>query len=69
LADCDRSISLNSNYGQVYKFRGLLKINEFNDRDGGIADLRSAVKIFREQGQTQALKDTLQLLQQLGITE
>jgi tetratricopeptide (TPR) repeat protein len=69
LADYNQAISLNPKDAKVYYNRGVLKAEKFNDRAGAISDLRTAAKLFRAQGQTQLLQQTLDNLRVLGATE
>jgi tetratricopeptide (TPR) repeat protein len=69
LADYDRAIVLNSKYAGAYNNRGILKYLKLNDRQGALSDLRTAARIFREQGQTEDLRVSLETLRLLGATE
>jgi tetratricopeptide (TPR) repeat protein len=69
LADYNQAISLNPNNAEVYNNRGILKHLKLNDSPGAIADFRTAAKLFRAQGQTQPLQQTLEKLRILGATE
>jgi tetratricopeptide (TPR) repeat protein len=68
LADYNQSISLNSKYAKAYGNRGLLK-QKLNDRQGAIGDLRTAARIFREQGRIEDVQKAISILRQLGATE
>jgi tetratricopeptide (TPR) repeat protein len=69
LADFNQAISLNPKYANAYVTRGTLKYEELKDRPGAIRDYRTAAKIFRKQGQTDDLKQTINRLRELGATE
>jgi tetratricopeptide (TPR) repeat protein len=69
LADYNQSISLNPKLTEAYYNLGVLKATKFNDQAGAIADLRTAAKLYRAQGQTDALQRSLEALRILGATE
>jgi tetratricopeptide (TPR) repeat protein len=69
LADYNKVISLNPKDAAAYSNRGILKGEKLNDRQGAIRDLRTAARIFREQGQTQSLQVVIAALRKLGATE
>jgi tetratricopeptide (TPR) repeat protein len=69
LADYNQAISLDPKYALAYYNRGILKATKLNDRQGAISDLRTAARIFREQGQTQNLQWAIASLRKLGATE
>jgi tetratricopeptide (TPR) repeat protein len=69
LADYNKAISLNPKDAAAYYNRGLLKHLKLKDSQGAIGDLRTAAKIFREQGQTQNLQRAIAVLRKLGATE
>jgi tetratricopeptide (TPR) repeat protein len=67
--DYNKAISLNPKYVDAYYNRGVLKQSKLNDRQGAIGDLRTAARIFREQGQIQNLQEAIANLRKLGATE
>jgi lipoprotein NlpI len=69
LADYNQALSLNPKYAAAYYNRGILKATKLNDSQGAIGDLRTAARIFREQGQTQRLQMAIKALRKLGATE
>jgi tetratricopeptide (TPR) repeat protein len=69
LADYNKAISINPKLAEAYYNRGFLKDEKLNDRQGAIGDLRTAARIFREQGQTQNLQRAIAVLRKLGATE
>jgi tetratricopeptide (TPR) repeat protein len=69
LADYNQAIIINPKLSEAYFNRGALKINNLNDRIGAIQDFRQAARFYREQGNTQGLKLTIDTLQKLGATE
>ncbi len=68
MADYNQAISINPQYAYAYANRGILKY-QLNDRAGGLQDLRRAVKLYREQGDTKQLPLLLEVLKSLGETE
>jgi tetratricopeptide (TPR) repeat protein len=69
LADYNQAISLNPKLAIAYNNRGILKVQKLNDIPGAIADFRTAAKLYRAQGQTQSLQQSLEALRILGATE
>jgi tetratricopeptide (TPR) repeat protein len=77
LADYNQEIALKPDFAEAYNNRGILKKNELNgspgsrlrQREGAIADLRQAAKLFREQGKTQYLQMAIEQLRSLGASE
>ena len=69
LADFNRAISLNPQSAEAYNNRGVLKYTKLNDKAGAIQDFRQATRLYRTQGQTQKLQQTIDNLRQLGATE
>jgi Flp pilus assembly protein TadD len=68
LADFNKAISLNPKFALAYNNRAILK-HQLDDRQGAISDLRTAARIYREQGQTQNLRLAIAVLSVLGVTE
>jgi tetratricopeptide (TPR) repeat protein len=69
LADYSQAIFLNPKYSQSYYNRAVLKYDKLNDRAGAIQDFRQAARLFRAQGDTQNLQQTITALESLGATE
>jgi hypothetical protein len=63
-----RAVALNPRYTYAYMMRAVVK-NQLNDRQGAIDDLRTAARIFREQGQIQKLQEVNEMLNFLVATE
>jgi tetratricopeptide (TPR) repeat protein len=69
LADYSQAIFLNPKYSQSYYNRAVLKYLKLNDRAGAIQDFRQAARLFRAEGDTQNLQQTIKALESLGATE
>jgi tetratricopeptide (TPR) repeat protein len=67
LADYNKAISLDPKMGIAYYNRGLLKKNKLKDRTGAIKDFRTAIKIFRENGEY--FQHVVDHLRALGASE
>ena len=64
-----RSIALNAKDAESYINRGVLKYQKLNNPQGAISDFRTAVKIYRKQGQASDLQDAIDRLRALGASE
>ncbi|WP_295618518.1 tetratricopeptide repeat-containing serine protease family protein [Chamaesiphon sp. GL140_3_metabinner_50] len=69
LADYNRAIALNPNLANSYGARGILKYTKLNDRAGGIADMQTAARLAKAQGNNQVLNLALRFLQSWGVKE
>jgi tetratricopeptide (TPR) repeat protein/V8-like Glu-specific endopeptidase len=69
LADYNQSIALNPSWPRAFYNRGLLKSYHLNNRVGGIQDLRKAAQLFKEYGFTKELKEAIEQLQKLGVSD
>jgi Trypsin-like peptidase domain/TPR repeat/Tetratricopeptide repeat len=69
LADFNQAIALDPQSAEAYNNRGVLKYTKLKDKAGAIHDFRQATRLYRTQGQTQKLQQTIDNLRQLGATE
>jgi tetratricopeptide (TPR) repeat protein/V8-like Glu-specific endopeptidase len=69
LADYNQSITLQPSSHTAFYNRGLLKSYHLSDRVGGIQDLRKAAQLFKEYGFTKELKEAIEQLQKLGVSD
>jgi tetratricopeptide (TPR) repeat protein len=67
--DFNQVLLLTPQAADAYYSRGLIKVSALNDREGGIKDLRQAVKLSREQRQDQILQSAIKQLRKLGVTD
>jgi tetratricopeptide (TPR) repeat protein len=68
LADYSRAIELNPKFAMAYYNRALVKKNNLKDRSGAIRDFRQAANLFKQQGKTEDLQETLNQLIKMGVS-
>jgi tetratricopeptide (TPR) repeat protein len=68
LADFNQIVILDPKSGIGYRTRGFAK-DILKDRNGAIADYRQAAKLYRAQGDNESLKQMLDDLKELGVSE
>jgi tetratricopeptide (TPR) repeat protein len=61
--DCNKAITIDSQDFNAYLDRGILKFTKLNDRDGAIADIRTVMRIAKEQNNSYVLKLALRALE------
>jgi tetratricopeptide (TPR) repeat protein len=69
LADYDQAIALDPQYAPTYRNRALLRRDKLRDREGAIQDFRMAASLYRQQGQAQYLRYSIEQLHRMGATE
>ncbi len=65
LADYNQAIALNPNDALAYANRGILYA-DLKQTEKAVTDLKKAAELLRQQGNTAAYEQVMQMLQQLG---
>jgi len=64
LADYTQAIQLNPNYAKAYANRGITLLR-MGDKQGAIADLQQAARLFKVQGMNADAQKALDMIRQL----